>query len=106
MDRVDLRGQTVRIKDHVTHVQVPHFGGSDFVVEDYWDTMTGGSWMNANGNPACLVYAMRTGFSEHRVPIDNEVLYGKVGAFGHLVHVSEIELPEVAAIKRATEPTS
>lgn len=26
-----------------------------------------------------------------QLPLDNEVLYGKVGQFGHLVHISEIE---------------
>jgi hypothetical protein len=33
-------------------------------------------------------YAMRSGVAG--LPVDNEVVYGKVGAFGHLAHVSEI----------------
>ncbi len=85
-----LAGKVVRIKKDVKHPQVPDFGGSEFWVEDWWDRLTGGSWMDANGNPACLIYAMRTGLGAN-VPTDNEVLYGKVGPFGHLVHITEIE---------------
>ena len=48
--------------------------------------------MFADGNPACLVYAMRTAFSKTKVPTDNEVVYGKTdNGLGHLLHVSEIE---------------
>ena len=32
-------------------------------------------------------------FQAYNIPIDDEVLYGKIGAFGHLVHVSEIMDP-------------
>lgn len=62
--------------------------GDEFRVEDYWDKISGGSWMFAQGNPACLKYALRSGVA--RLPIDNEVVYGQVGSFGHLVHVSEL----------------
>lgn len=86
-----LAGKTVKIKAHVTHPQNPNFGGSDYRVEDWNDRVIGKSWMYADGNPAALVYAMRTGTASHEVPIDDEVLYGKVGSFGHLVHISEIE---------------
>ena len=88
-------GQVVRIKDGVSHPQVPEFGGADYHVEDWWDRVGGGSWMDATGNPACLVYAMRTGLSAAAPPIDDDVLYGHIGSFGHLVHTSEV----------ATEPT-
>jgi len=63
--------------------------GDLYRIEDWWDHLTGGSWMDADGNPACLKYAMRTGFADD-IPLDNEVVYGKVGAFGHLIHVSEL----------------
>ena len=86
-----LAGKTVKIKNDVTHPQVNDFGGSEYHVEDWWDRVAGKSWMDCNGNPACMVYAIRTGLSNEEVPTDNEVLYGKVGNFGHLVHVSEIE---------------
>lgn len=87
----ELAGKIVRIKPHVTHPQFPGFGGSEYRVEDWWDRVSGRSWMHADGNPACLAYAMRTGLCDHPVPIDDEVLYGKVGPFGHLIHISEIE---------------
>jgi hypothetical protein len=71
--------------------------GQEYVIEDYWDKLTGGSWMDADGNPACLKYAMRSGFNG--LPLNNEVVYGKVYSetgfggsvgLGHLVHVSEL----------------
>lgn len=85
-----LAGKTVKIKADVKHLQVENFGSSDYRVEDWWDRLTGKSWMTCEGNPACIIYALRTGFSENPIT-DDEVLYGKVGAFGHLVHISEIE---------------
>ena len=86
-----LAGKAVKIQDWVKHPQNNGFGGSDFTVEDWWDIVSGGSWMYAQGNPACLVYAMRTGFSDTPVPNDDEVLYGKTpNGLGHLVHISEI----------------
>lgn len=68
-------------------VDIGRGGIEDYHVEDYWDRVSGGSWMYANGNPAALNYAMRT---TREIPLDDEVLYGKIGAFGYLVHVSEI----------------
>jgi len=62
--------------------------GKEYWVEDYWENIAGKSWMMCDGNPACLKYAMRAGFNG--LPTDNEVVYGKVGSFGHLVHVSEL----------------
>lgn len=62
--------------------------GKEFLVEDYWINVAGKSWMLCDGNPACLKYAMRSAFAG--LPTDNNVLYGKVGMLGHLVHESEI----------------
>lgn len=92
-EKSEYAGQELRIKDHVKHLQNPDFGGSMFRVEDWWDHLTGKSWRVSDGNPACMVYAIRAGFAKYNVPTDDEVLYGKVGPFGHLVHVSELELP-------------
>lgn len=91
-----LAGKTVRIKAHVLHPQVPGFGGSLYRIEDWWDRVSGMTWGFAKGNPACLIYALRIGTSniahpETAVPADDEVLYGKVGPLGHLVHINEIE---------------
>lgn len=60
----------------------------EFSVEDWWDRLTGGSWMFADDDPAALNYAMR---SAGGLPLDNEVLYGKTkDGLGHLVHAPEI----------------
>lgn len=77
-----LAGKTVKIKDGAVHV-----GGSEYHVEDYWHLIAGKSWMFCDGNHACLDYAMRN----IGLPIDNNVLYGKIGNAGKLVHISEIE---------------
>ncbi len=51
----ELAGQTVTLKAGVKDpVQGMVVSGAQFTVEDYWETLTGGSWMDANGNPAAL----------------------------------------------------
>lgn len=89
LEKHPLAGKTVKIKKTARHFQYPDFGGSDYIVEDWWDRVAGKSWMFCDGNPACLVYAMRSA-GEH-LPTDNNVLYGKIGPYGSLVHISEIE---------------
>ena len=86
-----MAGKTVKIKTGVIHPQFENFGGSEFRIEDYWDRVAGKSWMFCDVNPACLIYAMRTGLSNIRIPNDDEVLYGKINGLGHLVHINEIE---------------
>ena len=86
-----LAGKLVKVKLSVRHPQVPNFGGSEILIADWWDRIAGKSWGNCDGNPACLVYAARTGLSEIPVPSDDEVLYGKLNGLGHLVHMSELE---------------
>ena len=85
-----LAGKTVKIKLNVEHPQYV-IAGKEFRLEDWWDRVHGKSWMDCVGNPACLIYALRTGMSKLDIPTDNEVVYGKVGMFGHLLHVSELE---------------
>jgi len=85
------KGQTIKVAAFVRHPQLENFGGSEIVIEDWWDRVYGSSWMFAQGNPACLVYAMRTGFSKVPIPNDNEVLYGHTrDGLGHLIHVTEL----------------
>ena len=48
-----------------------------------------GGWENAQGNPAALLYAMRSAFEG--IGLRGTVYYGKVGAMGELVHESELE---------------
>lgn len=74
-------------------LRAPHFqlDGLEHIaiVEDWWDRLTGKSWMVSDGNPAAIVYALRTGFSGVLTP-DDEVVYAKIGSLGHLLHVSEL----------------
>lgn len=70
-------------------------GNQVFRVEDWWENVYGCSWMVANGNPAAMAYAVRIGLKDVSVPFDNNVLYGKIGGMGFLIHVSELCLDEV-----------
>jgi hypothetical protein len=80
-----LAGKAVRLKDRMGSSELD---GQEYRVEDLWINVAGRSWMTCDGNPACLKYAMRS--CALGLPIDDRVLYGKVGHFGHLVHESEI----------------
>lgn len=94
-EKSPLAGQVVVIKDDVDGI-----GGKKMLVEDWWDMVSGQSWRDCTGNPACLNYALRIGFvisidpSKMNMLDDpkcyDEVVYGKVGSFGHLVHISEL----------------
>jgi hypothetical protein len=88
-NRVDFAGQTVVIKSDLNDPSANVPAGSEYVVEGYWDEITGKSWMYSDGNWACLNYAMRSG--AYGLPLDDNVLYGKVGTLGFLVDVSEVE---------------
>ena len=68
-------------------------GNRLFTVEDWWENVSGRSWMVVNGNPATTAYAIRVGM-KGTVPFDNEVLYGKIDGLGYLFHVSELCLEE------------
>lgn len=75
-------GKTVKIKQSANDI-----GGQELRLEDWWDRIAGKSWMNCDGNPACIIFAMRA----LGTPINNEVVYGKIGGLGYLVHTSELE---------------
>ncbi len=75
----EYAGKTMKVKET----------GEAFRVEDWCENVLGRSWMNANGHPAALQYAVRTATND--IPIDNEVVYGKLGMYGMLFHVSELE---------------
>lgn len=74
-----LSGQTVKLKD-----------GREYRIEDYADRVLGRSWMMANGNPCALKYAVRSAVDH--LPLDNEVLYGKIDGLGEMIHISEIAI--------------
>lgn len=81
-----LAGQTVTIAADLHGEQTTDH---EFHIEDWNDRLFGRSWMDMQGHPASLAYAMRSAVAG--LPLDNEVVYGKVQGLGHLVHVSEIK---------------
>lgn len=90
-----LAGQTVKvIFKGEGHPQINASKNTPFeyTIEDYWDRLTGRSWGMSDGNPAAIVYGLRAGMNQ--LPWDDEVVYGKIGGLGHLVHVSEIINPD------------
>jgi len=44
--------------------------------------------MVCDGNPACLEYAMRS--AAERDPLNDEVVYGKIGGLGKLMHIRHL----------------
>lgn len=94
-----LANQTVPIKFVAPHQQFAN-AEQEFVVEDWWDHMTGGSWMFADGNPACLIFALRMGFGMF-LKIDDQVIYGKIGGVGVLIHEDELALETLDELQTA-----
>ena len=85
-----LAGRTVRLPDRIGGSDVHgELAGRNFRIEDWWDHLSGASWREAEGNPAALQYAVRAMIKG--LPANDDVVYGKVGALGYLLHVSEVE---------------
>lgn len=77
----EFAGKTVRIK-------TGKYAGADYRLEDWWVNVNGKSWMDCDGNLACIQYAVRSEVA--CIPCDDEVVYGKIGELGYLIHASEI----------------
>ncbi len=88
----DLKGKTVKIKDQAgLEINGQNLAGEDFIIEDLWKNMTGSSWKTqVPGNPACMLYSYRS--NDLDLPDDDMVIYGKVGGFGHLLHITELNI--------------
>ena len=82
-----MAGKTVTLKNNKG---LGLRAGQQYRIEDWWENVSGRSWKSAQRNPACIAYAARTLFSPEPIPHDDEVVYGKTGGLGHLIHVSEI----------------
>lgn len=82
-------GQTVKIHLRAEHAQLEGLD-HEYEVEDWWDKLTGKSWGMSEGNPTAMIYGMRIGFAHAFDMSDDEVVYGHIGQFGHLIHQSEI----------------
>ena len=97
--RCEHAGKTVKVKDGVGKgLQVDDMSGMDFVIEDWCENVLGVSWMQANGNPAAMEYAIRSAIngSNNNVPLfSNDVVYGKIGGFGHLFHINELDFSDL-----------
>lgn len=78
------------LRNEVVKIAAGAFAGHDYRVEDWWDRVAGKSWKWCDGNPACLEYAMRS--ASEALPVDDEVVYGKIDGFGKLVHVSQLSI--------------
>lgn len=97
-EKFKYAGRTVKTKQGVG---ISSFGQDmseqDFAIDDWWENVSGCSWMNADGNPAALEYAIRIAFhgDNNNVKIfSDDVVYGKIGLFGHIFHVNELELSD------------
>ena len=75
-------GKTYRIKSG-------KFKDEEYWVEGLWHEISGKSWMNSDGNPACMEYAIRSAMDGEN-HLDNNVYYGKIGGLGKLMHASQI----------------
>lgn len=81
-----LRGNTVEITGGLLQ-------GQAMYVVDWWDRITGESWMGCVGSPECFDFALRS--AVERAPIDNEAVYGLIGPASKIIHASY--LPNDAA---------
>lgn len=89
-NKSEFAGKTIKLKDTVVGMR-----GESFEVEDYFDRLAGESWMACSGNISVLSYSIRAGVSNRlgiTIPLDNEVLYGKIRGLGYLVHVCELDV--------------
>jgi len=84
-----LAGQTVTVTPASEVFGHPDTTPFQYTVEDWNDLAFGQSWMDMEGHPASLGYALRAALGH--LPLDNEVVYGKdTRGTGHFVHTSEI----------------
>lgn len=84
-DRHPLAGKTVKLK---LAAESDIKTGDDFRVEDWWENVGGSRMTETAGNPAVFKAMMRT--MNTPVYMNDNVVYGKVGHFGHIVHESEL----------------
>ena len=59
------------------------------IIEDTDEAVFGESWKTRDGNPACIQYAVRRGFTK-AIQGDGKVYYGKINGLGELVHETEL----------------
>ncbi len=62
--------------------------GEDYILEDWWDRISGESWKYCTSNIAAMNYAATV--AQLRLPTDDQVVYGKINGLGFLLHVTEL----------------
>lgn len=67
--------------------------GAVYAVEDWADRVYGTDPWMAQGNPAMLYYAVRSIAADIGGAGDPNIVYGKIGPFGHILHESELGEP-------------
>ena len=86
-------GKTLQLRPGVQDpTQGKVVAGARFLVEDWWDRVNGRSWTDCAGNIAAFNYGIRI-LTLGNIALDDEVVYGKIGPFGHLVHQTELSPP-------------
>ncbi len=80
-------------------ISAGRFQGEEYEVEDWWENVGGQSWMYCNGNQDCLEFAVRSACED--TPMDNDVVFGKIGGLGKLIHVSQLGPQLIAATEAA-----
>jgi len=86
----EFSGKEVTLKADFKHHEGDRAKGHKFRIEDWQDKVFGGSWMFASGNPACIVYAMRSAAAG--LPTDDDCVYAHdERGIGHIIHSSEID---------------
>lgn len=83
-----LAGKTVTLKSGL-------FKGHEFWVEDWQSRVFGKSWMDCDGNPACIDYALRS-HAEGDPSFSNDVVYGKIEGLGKIIHIRHLPEQELA----------
>ena len=86
------KNKSYRVKGNSSYLKKKYgTPNPDIIIEDEDIAVFGGSWGDQQGNPACLLYAVRS--AQDHIPFGGKVYYGKIGCLGEVVH--ETELTEI-----------
>lgn len=90
---MSLRGKKFRVRQSVGKGLLDRqLGGKIFVAEGYWHELTGKSWADWDlGNPAVYEFCKRTLGKYVDEPTENNVIYGHIDGYGHLLHEDELK---------------
>jgi len=87
------KGKTYRIKGESIYLSKKYGTSNPIILIGGTDKeVLGCFWGGANGNPAAMLFGMRSGFEG--LPFGGQVYYGHIGGMGELVHESELEPTE------------